>query len=249
MTASPGPSSVDRDEIARFEATAAEWWDEDGPFKPLHRLNPARMTFVRDALCDHFDRDPTASAPLKDLRIIDVGCGGGLISEPLARLGAAVTAIDAGAEAVGVASTHAAAAGLAIDFRQSTAEAIVAQDETFDAVVSLEVIEHVADVAGFLASLANLTRPGGMAVLGTINRTLKSLALAKVGAEYVLRWVPAGTHDWRQFVRPSEMARGLRPYGLDLTDLRGVVYNPVSGAWKLSPDIDVNYLASFAKHP
>lgn len=245
--ATEASSSILDHELAQFEETAAEWWDEHGPFKPLHRLNPIRLQFIRDQLCGHFDRDSSSLRPLKGLNIIDVGCGGGLISEPLARLGANVTAIDAGAEAIGVASSHAAQSGLDIDFRQMTAEDLVASGSTFDAVVSLEVIEHVADVQQFLDSLGQLVRPGGAVVLGTLNRTLKSLALAKIGSEYILRWVPAGTHDWRQFVKPSEMARGLRPHDISLQALSGVVFNPVRDEWRLSDDIDVNYLAAFQR--
>jgi len=248
MTAAPATqSSINDAELAQFEATAAAWWDENGPFKPLHRLNPVRLQFIRDQLCLHFDRDPKDLKPLRGLRIIDVGCGGGLISEPLARLGADVTAIDAGEEAIGVASAHAALSGLEIEFRQTTAEVLVDSGELFDAVVSLEVIEHVADIETFLGSLGQLVRPGGTLVLGTLNRTLKSLALAKIGAEYILRWVPAGTHDWRQFVKPSELARGLRPYDVAVETLVGIVYNPARDEWRLSEDIDVNYLASFRR--
>lgn len=249
MTAAAPLSSVNDVEIAQFEATAADWWDENGPHKPLHRLNPVRLRFIRDNLCKHFDRDPLKPRPLAGLRIVDVGCGGGLISEPLARMGAAVTAIDAGAEAIGVARAHAVQSGLEIDYRETTAEALVETGETYDAVVSLEVIEHVAEVEAFLTSLAQLTRPGGALALGTINRTLKSLALAKIGAEYVLRWVPPGTHDWRRFVRPSEMARGLRPHGIVPRDIQGTVFNPANGEWRLSGDIDVNYLACFERAP
>lgn len=240
-------ASVIDAELAQFEATAADWWDENGPFRPLHQLNPTRMQFIRDHLCAHFDRDPLSLKPLKGLKIIDVGCGGGLISEPLARLGATMTAVDAGAEAIGVASAHATQSGLEIDFRQTTAEAVVERGETFDAVVSLEVIEHVADVQAFLSSLGQLCRPGGALVLGTLNRTVKSLALAKIGAEYILRWVPAGTHNWRQFVKPSEMARGLRAQGVSLQNLKGVTFNPIRDEWRLSDDIAVNYLAAFRR--
>jgi len=247
MAATAHETTVNPEEIARFERDAEAWWDENGSFGPLHRLNPARMTFIRDGLCAHFDRDPTSDRPLTGLRIIDVGCGGGLISEPLARLGADVTAIDAGEQAVGIACTHAGQAGLAIDFRQTTAEDVADGGETFDAVVSMEVVEHVADVGQFLRALGALTRPGGAVLLGTINRTLKSLALAKVGAEYILRWVPAGTHDWRQFVKPSELARGLRPQGIEVVELRGLAFDPLTGEWRLGRDIDVNYLARFAK--
>lgn len=235
-------TTADAREVARFAAIAAEWWDESGKFKPLHLLQPPRLAFLKEHLCRHFDRDPDATAPLAGLRILDAGCGGGLVSEPLARLGASVVGIDAADESIGVARAHAEMTGLTIDYRQALPEDLADGGETFDAVVALEIVEHVADLDAFLGALAALTRPGGAVALSTLNRTLKSLALAKVGAEYVLRWVPAGTHDWRKFVKPSELARGLRRHGVTLETFAGLAYNPLADRWGLSRDLSVNYL-------
>ncbi len=240
-------STASQDEIDRFAAMADEWWDDTGKFKPLHKLNPARIEFIRDHLIDHFGLDKTSDKPLSGLNLIDVGCGGGLISEPLCRLGANVTAIDAGIEAVTVARTHAEREGLEINFRNDLPETVAAEGLQFDAVVSLEVIEHVADIDGFLAALASLAKPGGALALATLNRTIKSLAMAKIGAEYLLRWVPPGTHDWKKFVKPSEMANGLRPHGITLNAMQGISYAPTKDEWFLSNDVDVNYLAFFTK--
>lgn len=242
-----GRGTADAAEVDRFAAAAERWWDEDGEFRPLHRLNPPRLRFVRDALIRHFALDPDRERPLNGLSVLDVGCGGGLVSEPLARLGADVLGIDAGEETVATAEAHARGQGLSLAYRTALPEDLAAAGMAFDAVVSLEVVEHVADLDAFLAALARLTRPGGIVILATINRTLKSLALAKVGAEYILRWVPAGTHDWQKFVRPAELADKLAAHGMRQVDRRGVVYNPLSDDWQLSRDTDVNYLASFAR--
>jgi len=241
-------STASHDEIARFTAIAERWWDTTGDFAPLHKLNPPRLEFIRDHLCQHFDRDPNANAPLQGLRIIDVGCGGGLLSEPMARLGASVTGIDAGEENIAVAQTHADAVGLNITYRHVLPEDLADQRAHYDAVLSMEVIEHVSDLGLFLQSAAGVLKPGGAMVLSTLNRTLKSLALAKIGAEYILRWVPPGTHDWRKFVRPSELADGLRPHGLDITDLMGIAYKPGQDRWVLAEDMNVNYLAFASKY-
>lgn len=236
-------ASIDDAEIARFESVAAEWWDSEGKFRPLHRMNPTRVGYIRDALCRHFGRTAGDPRPLDGLSIADVGCGGGLLCEPMARLGARVTGVDAGEEAVSIARLHAAQVGLEIDYRQATAEALAAEGARFDAVLALEIVEHVADVDAFLAALAALMRPGGALIMSTLNRTPKSFGLAIVGAEYLLRWVPRGTHDWRKFVRPSELAGGLRRQGLEIDDVHGMVFNPLSGAWSLSDrDLEVNYL-------
>lgn len=231
-----------RDEIARFDAIADDWWDPDGDFRPLHRLNPVRVDYVRDSLIRHFCLDPAAERPFEGLALLDIGCGGGLVTEPMARLGATVTAIDASEEAIRVASVHAAREGLDIDYRCAPPEALVTDGKTFDAILALEVVEHVADLDQFFAATAALLRPGGALALSTLNRTLKSLALAKIGAEYVMRWLPAGTHDWRKFVKPSEMAAALRRNGLTLSDLKGLTYDPLRGSWSLTADLDVNYL-------
>lgn len=236
-------SSVDAAELARFESVAADWWDSEGQFRPLHRMNPIRIGYIRDTLCRHFDRVIGDPAPLAGLTVADVGCGGGLLCEPMARLGAEVTGVDAGEEAVAVAALHARQMGLDIDYRQATAEALAAEGRTYDAVLALEIVEHVADRDGFLAAIAALVRPGGALILSTLNRTPKSFGLAIIGAEYLLRWVPRGTHDWRKFVRPSELAAGLRRQGIAVDDVRGMVFSPLSATWSLSDrDIDVNYL-------
>lgn len=236
-------------EVAHFAAIADAWWDPDGEFRPLHRLNPTRVGYIRDRIAGHFGRDSLAPRPLQGLRILDVGCGGGLVSEPMARLGAAVTAIDADRRGVTIAEAHARKSGLAISYRCALPEDLVRGGEPpFDAVVSMEVVEHVTDPAAFLSACSDLLAPGGLLVLATLNRTLKSLALAKIGAEYILRWVPAGTHDWRKFVRPSELAAGLRRCGLRVEDVTGMRYNPVGDAWSLSAnDLDVNYLMCASK--
>ncbi|MBT3558409.1 MAG: bifunctional 2-polyprenyl-6-hydroxyphenol methylase/3-demethylubiquinol 3-O-methyltransferase UbiG [Rhodospirillales bacterium] len=240
-------STASPEEIARFTAIADEWWDDSGKFRPLHMLNPVRMEFVVGALCDHFGRDSTADSPLKGLKLLDVGCGGGLASEPLNRLGADVTAIDAGEETIAVAATHARQSGLDINYRQCMPETLAAEGLSFDAVISLEVVEHVTDVNQFLDALSALVTPEGCLIMGTINRTIKSLAFAKIAAEYILRWVPAGTHDWNKFVRPSELANGLRPHGLDIKSIKGTVYNLANGDWRLGDDTAVNYLAYFSR--
>ena len=241
------PGNLDTAEVARFQALAKAWWDPAGKFRPLHQIGPARLTFVRDEIKRHFGRDGDGLRPLKDLRIIDVGCGGGLMSEPLARLGARVTGIDPGERNIAIAKDHAVGQGLDIDYRAVTAEELVAQGELYDAVVCLEVVEHVPDVAAFVATCAALVRPGGILVLSTINRTLKAYALAIVGAEYVLGWLPRGTHQWERFVTPDELARHISAAGLGAPRYSGFVYSPLRDTWSLSPDTDVNYLVSAAK--
>lgn len=236
-------SSIDPDEIARFEAMAAEWWDPDGKFRPLHRFNPVRLAWMRDRLLARFGRDGASPRPLEGLRILDIGCGGGLVSEPMARLGAEVVGVDASHRNVEVARIHAAQGGLAIDYRQGTAEDLLAAGERFDAVLSLEVVEHVADPAAFLDACAGLVAPGGALFVATINRTPQAFALAIVGAEYVLRWLPRGTHSWSKFVRPSEVAAALRPTGLELREFAGMSYNPLRDAWSAGRDLGVNYIA------
>lgn len=243
-TPKPFGGTVDDAEIAKFAAMAEEWWDPDGKFKPLHKFNPVRIAFIRDRLCARFGRDPLAPEPLKGLSILDIGCGGGLLCEPLSRLGASVTGIDATERSVHVAAAHADQMGLDIDYRFTTVEDLAAGEKRFDAVMNMEVVEHVADVDIFLRASAGLVAPGGMMFLATLNRTAKAYALAIVGAEYVLGWLPRGTHDWKKFVKPSELAAALRPAGMALTELTGVAYNPLRDEWKLSPhDLAVNYMA------
>lgn len=242
--------SVDPEEIARFARLAEQWWDPQGPMRPLHRLNPTRLAFLRDRLVRLRPEPPAAGSlkPLAGLRLLDLGCGAGLASEPLARMGAAVVGIDAAEESIAVARAHAEEAGLAIDYRCTTAEALRAEGESFDAVVALEIVEHVAEPGAFLADAAALVRPGGQLLLSTLNRTPKAFALAIVGAEYLLRWVPRGTHQWKRFLKPSEIARHLRGEGLFVAETRGLVYNPLDGAWRLSErDLDVNYLLAAEK--
>jgi 2-polyprenyl-6-hydroxyphenyl methylase/3-demethylubiquinone-9 3-methyltransferase len=251
-----GTSSVDRGEVAKFAGLAETWWDPEGEMRPLHRLNPTRLAYLRDQACRRFGRDALADRPLAGLRALDVGCGPGLISEPLARLGATVLGIDAAEESLAAARLHAEEAGLAelgfdLSYRHATAEELLDEGATFDLVVSLEVVEHVPDPQAFLETCGRLVagpdpkagRPGGLLVLSTLNRTMKALAMAKVGAEYVLRWLPAGTHDWRKFVRPHEAAAGLRAGGLVVADATGLVYNPLTDGWRLAKrDLDVNYM-------
>lgn len=253
MEASPAPEpqphgpSVDKAEIARFAALAEEWWDTQGKFKPLHAINPVRIGFIRDHLAALAGRDALAPRPLDGLRILDVGCGGGLLCEPLARLGATVTGIDAGRETIEAARAHGADMGLEIDYRAVTAEALDQAGERYDAVLCLEVVEHVPDPASFIATLARLTRPGGAMVLATLNRTPKAYLFAIVGAEHVMRWLPRGTHQWRRFVRPSEMEAALGASGAGITVMQGVGYDVLQGEWRLVRDVAVNYIVFAVK--
>ena len=248
-TAATAGASVDPAEIAKFTAMAEAWWDPQGKFRPLHRLNPVRLTYIRDSCTARFKREDKGARPLAGLSLVDIGCGGGLLCEPLTRLGARVTGIDAGARNIAIARSHAAESELAIDYRQATAESLAAAGERFDVVLSMEVVEHVADPAGFLASCAELVAPGGLLIVATLNRTAKSFAFAIVGAEYLLRWLPRGTHDWRRFLRPSEIAGMVRSQGLALGEAMGVVYSPLGDNWRLSAgDLDVNYMLRFERN-
>jgi 2-polyprenyl-6-hydroxyphenyl methylase/3-demethylubiquinone-9 3-methyltransferase len=240
-------ASIDPAEVARFSAMAEEWWDPNGKFRPLHQLNPARLQFIRDRLAGHFGRDGLAPSPLSGLRVLDIGCGGGLVSEPMARLGAAVVGVDASDRNIAAARAHAEQVGLAIDYRTAAAEDLAAAGERFDAVLALEVIEHVADMDSFIAACTALARPGGALVLSTLNRTPQSFLFGIVAAEYVLGWLPRGTHQWGRFVRPSELAASLRPHGLSITAMEGLSYQPMAERWRLSRDLSVNYLAFAAK--
>ena len=239
--------TLDDDEVARFAKLSGEWWEAGGPFKPLHRINPTRLTYIRDQLARKFGRDKRAAASLAGLSVLDIGCGGGLVAEPLARLGAEVTGIDPAEENIAAAKAHAKGARLDITYRAITAEALAAEGPAFDAVLLLEVAEHVPDVPQFLKQIAPLVKPGGMMIVSTINRTLKAYALVIIGAELILRWLPAGTHNWARFVTPDELKRALKGAGLTPTDVTGMVYNPLADEWRLARDSDVNYFATAMK--
>jgi len=245
----PGRSAgtLDTREVDRFARLAAEWWDAQGKFRALHRIGPARLTFLRDETVRHFSLAGGGLRPLAGLRVLDVGCGGGLIAEPLARLGARVAGLDPAPETIEAARRHAAAQGLDIAYRAGRVEDLAAEAETFDALVCLEVVEHVPDPAAFLAACARLVRPGGLMLLSTLNRTLKAYLLAIIGGEYILRWLPVGTHQWERFVTPDELTRHLRAAGLEAPVIKGLVYNPLADAWSVGNDTDVNYLAAAAK--
>jgi len=240
-------TTIDPQEVARFAAQAAEWWNPQGKFRPLHKFNPARLSYIRDKICAAFDRDPKAAKPLTGLRILDIGCGGGLLCEPLARLGAEVLGADAAARNIEIAKLHAQAGGLKIAYRAETAEQLAAAGEKFDVVLNMEVVEHVANVPLFLASAAKMVRPGGLMFVASLNRTLRAWAFAIIGAEYVLRWLPKGTHDWRKFPRPEELVQMLRPAGLSLVGETGVIYNPLADKWQLSKDMAVNFMLLFRR--
>ena len=242
-------ANIDADEVAQFARQAKSWWDPHGPFRPLHQIGPARLQYIRDAAVQHFAIAEPGLKPLHGLRCLDVGCGGGLISEPLTRMGGTVTGIDPASENIETARQHAKASGLSIDYQATTAEELAAAGETYDLVVCLEVIEHVPEPAAFVATLARLLAPGGLLVMSTINRTPQSYALAIIGAEYILRWLPVGTHQWDKFVRPGELKRFMAATGLTEFATRGLVYSPFKDQWSLSDDTGVNYLASGARHP
>ena len=272
-------STINPDEVERFSRIADEWWDEKGKFKPLHKINPLRLKFIRDHACEHFGRDADSIKSLKDMTILDIGCGGGLLCEPLTRMGANVTGIDASEKNIKVASLHAEKMGLEIDYRATSAEALVASNtdvgvsngskatrrgsegetrtgeafppamDSYDIVLALEIIEHVDNVDLFMQSVCALVKPGGLLFISTLNRTVKSYALAIIGAEYVLRWLPVGTHTWNKFVKPSELANHLRTNHLDLASQTGMVFSPLKNTWSLNAnDLDVNYLL-VAKKP
>lgn len=245
--AQAAPSSIDAAEIERFSAIAAEWWDPRGKLAPLHRFNPARLGFIRGQALARFGRDPKARRPFEGLSLLDIGCGGGLVAEPMVRLGFAVTGVDASEAGVGAAKAHADAVGLAIDYRCGAAEDLLSEGAgPFDLVLNMEVIEHVADPRAYLRDTARLIAPGGLMILATLNRTLKSLALAKIGAEYILRWAPVGTHDWRRFLRPDEVRSFLAGEPYEVAGPFGLAFDPLSGAWRRSADADVNYLMTIA---
>jgi len=242
--ATPAPSNgtVDAQEIAKFSAMAAEWWDPHGKFRPLHKFNPTRLTFIREQVCAHFGRDGEAHKPLDGLRLLDIGCGGGLLSEPMTRLGARVTGADAGEKNIKTASVHAAEQGLDIDYRHTTAETLAEAGEQFDVILNMEVIEHVADTQAFMKACGACLRPGGLMIVATLNRTARAFALAIVGAEYVLGWLPRGTHEWNKFVTPDEMRALMTHAALQPGPITGVSFNPLSDKWSVSGDTAVNYM-------
>jgi 2-polyprenyl-6-hydroxyphenyl methylase / 3-demethylubiquinone-9 3-methyltransferase len=240
-------ATVDAAEVARFSRLAGEWWDPRGKMAVLHRFNPVRLAWIRDAACRQFGRNAAHLPCLDGLRILDIGCGGGLLCEPLARLGADVVGADPSANNITAAKLHAGRFGLAIDYRVTAAEALAAAGERFDVVLAMEVVEHVADVGLFVRCCADMVRPGGLMVAATLNRTLKSFGLAILGAEYVLRWLPRGTHRWDKFLTPHELAATMTAAGLAMIGETGVVYNPLTGEWRPSPDMDVNYMVTAEK--
>jgi 2-polyprenyl-6-hydroxyphenyl methylase/3-demethylubiquinone-9 3-methyltransferase len=242
-------STVDATDVAKFARLGETWWDESGPMAQLHRLNPVRLRFLRDHMIAHFPhqdatlREAREGFPLTGLHVLDIGCGGGILSEPLARLGASVTGVDPAAENIAVARTHAEEGGIAVDYRATTAEALAAAGESFDIVMAMEVVEHVTDVRAFLATACAMVKPGGLFFAATLNRTFKSFALAIVGAEYILRWVPKGTHQWEKFVTPRELEDALALCGVTIFDQTGVILDPFTRAWRTGRDMDVNYMA------
>lgn len=241
-------STIDSREVAKFEAMAAEWWDVNGKFKPLHMLNPCRLDYITQQIAAEYDRDLNSDRPFEDLRVLDIGCGGGLLSEPMARLGSKVVGADAAGGNIPVAQIHAAASGLGIDYRHTTAEALAAAGEKFDVVLNMEVIEHVADPLGYLTACFDLLKPGGVMICSTLNRNPKSFMVAIIGAEHVMGWLPKGTHDWSKFITPEELFDLLSRAGLDPVDRKGFVFNPLGWDWSISDrDLSVNYVTTSLK--
>ncbi|MCA1244145.1 bifunctional 2-polyprenyl-6-hydroxyphenol methylase/3-demethylubiquinol 3-O-methyltransferase UbiG [Stappia stellulata] len=239
--------TVDDAEVARFSALAAEWWNPAGKFRPLHKFNPVRLTYIKEQVSAHFGRDDRSADAFKGLSILDIGCGGGLLCEPMARLGANVVGADASATNIEVAKLHAETSGLDIDYRATTAEDLAAAGEKYDVVLNMEVVEHVSDVPLYLDACAQLVKPGGLMFMATINRTLKAYALAIVGAEYVLRWLPKGTHSYEKLVKPEELEGPLTAAGLSVRDRCGVTFNPLADSWNRSSDMNVNYMMLFSR--
>ena len=235
-------TTIDAAEVERFSRMAAEWWSPTGKFKPLHKFNPVRLSYIRETVIAHFGLDPKAAKPFEGLRFLDIGCGGGLLSEPMARLGADVVGADASETNIEVAKIHAEQSGVAIDYRATTSENLQAAGETFDVVLNMEVVEHVSDVDLYLKSCAAMVRPGGLMFIATINRTMKAYGLAIVAAEQILRWLPRGTHQYEKLVRPGEVDAALQGTGVQITRRTGVSYNPLGDEWRLSRDMDVNYM-------
>ena len=244
----PRRSTIDAAEVERFSALAAEWWNPNGKFRPLHKFNPVRLAYIRDQVSARFGRDPRAARPFEGLRFLDIGCGGGLLSEPVARMGATVVGADPSEKNIGIASTHAKASGVSVDYRPVTAEQLAEAGETFDIVLNMEVVEHVDDVEFFMSTCSRMVSPGGMMFVATINRTMKAAALAIFAAENILRWLPRGTHQYEKLVRPEELEAPMTASGLEIIDRTGVFFNPLANQWNLSKDMDVNYML-LAKRP
>ena len=241
-------STVDPAEVAKFEAMAAEWWNPNGKFKPLHLMNPCRLDYITTQIASEFDRDLASPQPFKGLRILDIGCGGGLLSEPMARLGAEVVGADPATRNIPVAKLHAEQSGLTIDYRLTTAEDLAAAGEQFDVVLNMEVVEHVPNPQSFLTACQTLLKPGGLMICSTLNRNAKSFGMAIIGAEWVMRWLPKGTHDWKKFITPDELADFIRRAGLEPVDRKGMVFNPIAWSWSLSSrDLSVNYVTASVK--
>lgn len=241
-------TTVDPAEVAKFEAMAAEWWDLDGKFKPLHMMNPVRLGYITEQIAAEFGRDLNDDAPFKGLRILDIGCGGGLLCEPMCRLGAEVVGVDAAERNIPVAQAHARQSGLNIDYRHTTAEAMAAAGEQFDIVLNMEVVEHVADPQAYLTACQQLLKSGGLHICSTINRNPKSFAVAIVGAEWVMRWLPKGTHEWHKFITPEELYSLIQTAGLNPVDRKGFVFNPILWSWSISDrDLSVNYVTAAIK--
>lgn len=244
----PTTNTVDPDEVAKFEAMAAEWWDPNGKFKPLHMLNPCRLDYITRQIAAEFDRDLTGEKPFAGLTLLDIGCGGGLLSEPMARLGATVVGADAAERNIPVAQVHADQSGLEIDYRHTTAEAIAVSGEQFDVILNMEVVEHVADPQAFLTVCQELVKPGGLMICSTLNRTAKSFGAAIIGAEWIMRWLPKGTHEWHKFITPDELFTMLETAQLTPVDRKGFVFNPLGWSWSLSDrDLSVNYVTASTK--
>lgn len=235
-------TTINDAEVAKFTAMAEEWWDPKGKFKPIHKFNPVRLSYIREALLRHFNRDGAVIRPFEGLRILDVGCGGGLLSEPLAKLGATVTGIDAAERNIRIATLHAEQSGVTVEYRATTSEALAAAGEQFDLVLNMEVVEHVDNVPLYMKSCADLVAPGGLMLTATLNRTARALAFAVFGAEYVLGWLPKGTHDWKKFLTPSEVKALITRNGLVVTDETGIVYHPLADEWRTSRDMAINYM-------
>ena len=242
QSATETAASVDPAEVAKFTAMADEWWDPAGKFAPLHKFNPCRLAYVRSVAAEHFGRDGRSLAPFDGLSLLDIGCGGGLLTEPMSRLGFAALGVDPSAKNIAIAQNHAQRTGAPVRYRAATAEALLAEQQAFDVILNMEVIEHVADLQGYLGTCSQLLKPGALMFVATLNKTLKSLALAKIGAEYVLGWLPRGTHDWNKFVEPRRLSGLLEESGLKPLKTQGVTFNPLTWDWHLASDVDVNYM-------